>query len=124
VRHTAAVVTSVKDEALNGRWVACISLVVSTGKSAVNALRNLSARRYRSIPVVPSGLANGTSRTASGICVVLPDERAERLADAGDEGSDVDQCLDVGDPATVAIAVTSVLRREISWRMDMVEPQG
>jgi hypothetical protein len=59
-----------------------------------------------------------------GICVVLPDERAERLADVGDEGSDLDQCLDVGDPATVAIAVTSVLRREISRRMDMVEPQG
>lgn len=45
VRQAAAWETSVSDEAEKGRWVARMSRVVATGRSAAKAARNLSACR-------------------------------------------------------------------------------
>src|SRR6478735_2871903 len=42
--------------AASGRWVAHISCVVALGRSAANAARKISDRRYRSTLVPPSGV--------------------------------------------------------------------
>ena len=66
VFQAATVAFSSSADCAIGRCVSAISAAWSAGTSAANWCGNLSCWMYRSVPVVPSGLVNGTGSSVAG----------------------------------------------------------
>jgi hypothetical protein len=67
VCQAAAMVTSVREEAANGRCSADVKRLTFSGRSAAKTARKRSARMQRSVLVLPAALVKGTGLSEVGI---------------------------------------------------------